>query len=147
MSQVKTQETDHCSQENDSSHGVLTNISLPCRVCLNSFTAVTYINHVCDTSKLIPCKKCGLNFKSNEDLAEHEASVHKKKKGNKRKYISCCHCDVDYETPDALETHLLTVGRQSQKIFNCDYCIKFYTDCESCDEHMQEEHLNKKLKL
>lgn len=117
------------------------NIMLPCRSCLKSFAPVAFINHVCDISTLVPCNKCRQNFLTKEDLDKHVAEAHKR--GRKRRQFTCIHCDVAFEDPESLEYHLLTVGRQSKRIYNCDFCTKFYTDENDCEEHMIMEHTMK----
>jgi hypothetical protein len=140
---------DETMASSDSDDDDVKKIKVQCPVCINTFTTTRFKNHECDTSTLIPCKKCMLHFMTRSDVEQHDTETHKTevKKGNRSKLPPCVHCDRDYESVDALEEHLRKVGcRLSPPIFNCKYCTKFYTDEIKCMKHMQMKHQDKKLK-
>jgi hypothetical protein len=98
------------------------------------------------------CEKCGLFFKSQENLSNHEGSTERltsisnDNPYNKPSYTHCIckYCGSKFESSHSLQLH---IGRKHNKIKNvfCSICFKWFLHKYALTSHMNYTHLKTKI--
>ncbi|XP_038059517.1 zinc finger protein 208-like isoform X2 [Patiria miniata] len=79
----------------------------------------------------LPCKVCGMEFETKEDLKSHSSSVHSSDAS-----LSCSTCNRNFSCKQSLKIHIQSIHDNKDRPFKCTLCDKAFNRKDIMEEHV-----------